>query len=280
MAGSTSIVLELQRLASDSTAPIGDLLRKAMIVATKLKIEDFRLWIQDELDGYDKPVPEYRMVRGRMSAVSRFGKMPMQFGHPEIEVDACTAQIMAGVAEIEQLSHNPELLHVTLPGHKVRLIQQYFGDQQFLPDLEISPAAMRGILDTVRNTVLNWALRLEAQGILGDGMTFSEEEKKKASDAPNIHIGNIGSFQGNLGGNLTAHDLQIGSFSTINDQLKDAGISQQERNELENILDQMKTKTADKSSLVQRGLRWIDKNKLALGTLAVDIAKIFHDQQK
>ena len=49
---SDPIVIELQRLASDGNCPVDELLRKALIVSTKLQIADFTSWIRCELDGY------------------------------------------------------------------------------------------------------------------------------------------------------------------------------------------------------------------------------------
>lgn len=43
------------------------------------------------------------------------------------------------------------------------------------------------ILSTVRNKILDWALLLEESGIIGEGMTFSDEEKKKAQDTKVIN---------------------------------------------------------------------------------------------
>lgn len=38
------------------------------------------------------------------------------------------------------------------------------------------------ILSNVRNKILEWALVLEDNGIIGEGMAFTDEEKKKAQD--------------------------------------------------------------------------------------------------
>jgi hypothetical protein len=47
-----SLVLELQREALNSTIPVTDLLRKALVVATELSIKEFQAWIEYELNGY------------------------------------------------------------------------------------------------------------------------------------------------------------------------------------------------------------------------------------
>ena len=56
----SSLVVELQRHAMDSTASVPDLLRKALVVATKLWIVELRDWVQRESNGYNESdtVPE------------------------------------------------------------------------------------------------------------------------------------------------------------------------------------------------------------------------------
>jgi hypothetical protein len=46
-----------------------------------------------------------------------------------------------------------------------------------------------GILDAIRRRVLDWALNLEADGILSEGLSFSQDEKSRVAqggDAYNI----------------------------------------------------------------------------------------------
>jgi hypothetical protein len=76
----------------------------------------------------------------------------------------------------------------------------------------VSSAAVLGIIDTVRNRVLDWALELEKCGITGSDTNFSADEKAKAQQ-PNIimNIGNIGSLVGNLGVGNVAGNIQAGT---------------------------------------------------------------------
>jgi hypothetical protein len=267
-----SIVIELQRLASESHTPVADLLRKALIVATKLNISDFRDWIQKELNGYNGALPDYRKLTGRLSAVTPYGEQPIAFGDAEIDEMVSTARMNNGVAELEQLRTAQKALHVVLSGNQIQSIQRAFPHRQFIPQLVISPASVGGILDTVRNVVLDWALRLEQQGILGDGMSFSDDEKKKAATSQTIHIG---SFSG-VFGDVKGENVQIGDFGTINEQLKQAGVSQAERNELGNIMDALKkAKPEDKPGLIQRGMDWVGKNAANLGAIAGALRAFF-----
>ena len=64
------LVLELQRDAMAESCSVSDLLRKAMVVAKKLRIPDFELWVSHELNGYPPgaEIPKYREVVGDVEA--------------------------------------------------------------------------------------------------------------------------------------------------------------------------------------------------------------------
>jgi hypothetical protein len=65
------------------------------------------------------------------------------------------------------------------------------------------------ILDQVRNLVLNWTLELEKAGVLGEDMTFTEEEKKEAApvSAHYFNIQNVGVL-GNVSDNASVSNEQ------------------------------------------------------------------------
>ena len=61
-----SIILELQQAATSSDVDILNLLRKAYLVARKLKLRDFTKLIDHEMNGYgeDDDTPQYRYHQG------------------------------------------------------------------------------------------------------------------------------------------------------------------------------------------------------------------------
>ncbi len=78
----TSIVLELQRDALNREVPISDLLRKAFVVAKKLKITEFENWVTHELNGYEnaEDIPKYRQVNGKVQVWNLYhGWQPVIF---------------------------------------------------------------------------------------------------------------------------------------------------------------------------------------------------------
>jgi hypothetical protein len=262
-----SLVLELQQLATDNGASLTELLRKALLVATKLKVEEFKRWLNDELEGYAGPVPKYRQLHGSVMLTDRFGRnFPVKLDADLLETIS-EVPIFGTVAELEQHARSNSFLRITYPPKFANLLNQAYSDDSLSFWCLITPALMSGILDVVRSKVLNWSLELEEQGILGDGMTFSDDEKRKAAKSPSIHIG--GNFSGVLG-DVSGHNVQIGNYGEIHQQLKDAGIGQAERNELENIMDQLKTaKSEEKPSLVQKGMDWLGKNAGNLSAMTI-----------
>jgi hypothetical protein len=140
-----------------------------------------------------------------------------------------------------------------------------------VPTLLVDRSQIIGILDAVRNEILNWSLELESQGILGDGLSFSSEEINKAGTVNY----NIGSFQGILG-DVSSANVQIGDYSSIHDALKEKGVSQKERNELENILDEIKkAEPSQQNSFAKKGFEWINRNASTIGTLSTTIKSWF-----
>ena len=50
--------------------------------------------------------------------------------------------------------------------------------------LHFSGASVMDIVEKVKNTILEWTLKLEEEGVLGEGMRFSDEEKQTAKSIP------------------------------------------------------------------------------------------------
>jgi hypothetical protein len=67
------------------------------------------------------------------------------------------------------------------------------------------------ILDAVRQRVLDWALKLEADGILGEGLTFSQKEKTlvtQGGDTYNITAHNVVASMGHVSEHATVSVTQ------------------------------------------------------------------------
>lgn len=194
-----SLVLELQAEALDSSVQIADLLRKALVVARKLKIEELEKWISGELNGYRlyKDVPPYRVVQGDIRAQNPVtcAWMPVMFADNAQAAALSTQKVGPSAAELEDLLSRDgggQLVMSYSPEIAAQLRQNM--NVPATPCLIVSPSAVRGILDSVRTIVLNWALKLEEDGITGEGLSFSIAERQIAA----AHTYNIANFFGSV----------------------------------------------------------------------------------
>ena len=206
-----SIVSELQLAASGGKVSVAELLRKAFIVASKLKIDDMRKWIDCELQGYARPpVPNYRVVSVEVLSRSVFGCQEFRIRDPELAKVFSHAAVRNPIAEIENAANKEHEMVIEFS----REITERLTSGMMLagkPFLRIPGNHLTGMVDNVRTVVLKWALRLEENGIRGEGMSFSDDEKRKASETPGIHIAQ---FNGILG-NANADTIQIGEHGAI-----------------------------------------------------------------
>src|SRR5690606_25216640 len=107
--------------------------------------------------------------------------------------------------------------------------------------LRVSPNSVSGILDAVRNTILNWALKLEQEGIVGEGMRFTSEEKAIAMTSQNIHIGSFQGILGDVAGSSVTQTLTMsinaGDFNSLKQRLTEAGIGAEDLETLKEALE-------------------------------------------
>lgn len=107
------------------------------------------------------------------------------------------------------------------------------------------------------------------RGIKGAGADYTEKEEQPTTN----QVFNIQQFAGILG-NVTNSQVNLYDYSTVHQLLKEHNVSQRERNELENIMDAIKTApAAEKPSLVEKGKAWIVRNREFLGAGAEIVAK-------
>jgi hypothetical protein len=119
----SSLVLELQQEAMNPHTEVADILRKALVVATKLNIGEFRKWIEQELRGYESSgqIPEYRCVRGEVKVYNlSHGWVPVVFVDPRTTEKLSQRYIGQAIGEIEnlladdqkviQVPYSPEIL--------------------------------------------------------------------------------------------------------------------------------------------------------------------------
>jgi hypothetical protein len=200
----TKLVLELQRDALDSGGPISDLLRKALVASTKLGVAEFREWVSAELNGYQAgiDVREYRQVSGlRRQWHIRYGDLPVRCADGETERRLSTRTCRQSAPELEAMvarNSGDTVFQIPLPPEIAAKLVRSLGHGAGDVTLVVPGSVFAGILQSVRTVILNWTLKLEQEGILGEGLSFTPAEKDAAarvSQPVTNYFGPVGTVQ-------------------------------------------------------------------------------------
>lgn len=217
-----SLVLELQREAYLQDTPISVLVRKAYTLARKLELKELIEWTHLELNGYsnEKEVPAYRNVKGHLKALNPFhGYIPAYF--PELD-NVLTSRVMYNsIAEIEQFiqqgNENGGMMMYKFDT-SVQLTLMKLAQADFELSLHIPVTQFSKIIDNVRNVILEWTLKLEEEGILGENMTFNDKEKQAANQIPSVTniIGTMVNSQLQQNSDNSTQSISVGEFKVEN----------------------------------------------------------------
>lgn len=273
----SSIILELQAEAINSGSDITGLLRKAVLVATKLSLTDFKQWAQRELSGYgDDEVPIYRVIQGSPQAKNPFrGMIPIVFDDAECARTAATVSLRQAMPELEHLlkssSSSGHSLVCPYPPETEQLLYESGGLQgPRLPlSIAIGPNQIHNAIEAVRTAILNWTLQLEKDGITGEGLTFTQKEKEavKGKDYYNIEH-----FHGVIGNVTVGRDATFGDGNELGRLLEKAGIEKAKREEFCAIAEELKTTGgAKRAGAAKRALAWVAANSVVLGKVSSEL---------
>lgn len=190
-----ALVLELQKEALSKDVGLTDLLRKTYFVARKLKVKELEEWVNHELNGYPlgTDLPPYRTITGTVKVWNPYhGWQPVMFESSEMMKSLSTRQCSQAASEIEHIVMNSKdggSATMDYPAEVANQMMDSIGID-LRPSLHIPLATLHRILDSIKNLILNWALKLEEDGILGDEVSFSADEIQKAAQA-NYNVTNI-----------------------------------------------------------------------------------------
>ncbi|WP_290725540.1 hypothetical protein [Fibrobacter sp. UBA2449] len=220
------MVLDLQQACLDDKISCNFLLLKAYAIAQKLSITDMADFCNREINGYagvdNSLIPSYRHIPVNTEAYKDTSKRwePVAFpaGHPR-----SMRFVFESIAEIEKLDESKEnLLESRLNYDDQLAIYEIIDMPKPLHVRQIFMAGqVTSILHLVRKLVLDWALKLEKEGILGEDLTFSIEEQDRVKNIPSIQIiinGNVSNS--NIAGNM------MNSSATINNGLDFAKVTE------------------------------------------------------
>lgn len=182
------IVIELQQEVLKQDCDIVNVLRRAHVIATKLQLTEFDSWITHELNGYpnQEVCPEYRKIKGVLKAFNPYqGWIPAMISDIEMETDVCERKMANSISEIVSLCQKENDLLSEFTGAQTEILNKIFRTTFPMKyALFIPRTSVMDIIEKVKNTILEWTLKLEEKGIIGDNMTFTEKEKNTATSIP------------------------------------------------------------------------------------------------
>lgn len=191
----SEIVIDLQNEIINDSCDIMSVLRKAHLIAAKLNLKEFDEWIMKELNGYEnyEDIPDYREVIGEIKAYnSMYGLIPVML--PEsMAKNLNSRKLFNSISEIVELSKNNKSITINLPTELSEMLCAEAGIT--FPCYFIFGAhCLLNIIERVKNTILQWCINLEKDGILGSNLKFDEKEKEKAKEIPqqiNYYYGQV-----------------------------------------------------------------------------------------
>lgn len=300
-------VIELQILCQDESKSVIQLLRHALVIATKLDIQDFVEWCNNELKGYigykqkENIIPSYRIFVGELYA-SELGAnriIPVSFDKDILDglklkiLPESLTEINDWIArdnkEYVMLNLDKDLEKICLDLFEQTVMQDYknmgLGRSllshgvlpKYRPCLIISKSSLVNISNNVRQVILEWALELEKQGILGESLVFTREEKEVATNNPNIHIGNFQGILGNVSNSQVQQNntlsVKQNDFDSLKDFLKSKNIADEDIVELQTAI-QSDPQPAVPNSFGDKVSAWFGKmmTKAASNAWQVELA--------
>jgi AbiTii-like protein len=171
-----TLIAQIEKDALGDSVPLASALRKCVVLGGKSGSEELRDWATRELNGYPdlKDLPEYRKVAAplRLDGIAGNYKVtgeelpPMALPDFARETISNEVPLNGGVAELDELSRMPEvklsppgasdlaLYMNSQSGSAVRHINSIYW--------QVSPAAVRGVLDQIRTALTRLVAELLA----------------------------------------------------------------------------------------------------------------------
>jgi hypothetical protein len=275
-------VVALQSAINDPSYSVSRLLREVIASTSMLPVSDMIEYFRRERDGdYKVEVPNYRLADGMPVAQNIMGNwVPLGLVGFD-EVFFSRVRIVKSIAEIEQMIASANGASLISPYSGEMIAQFRRLDPGLLnAGVRCGVYVFQNVLDQVRNRLLDFTLSIEkAEPPITDlpkEVPGPKDARLAADDIKGTTtIINIENFHGIAGAVHSSH-IQIGDYTSVHNMLKSSGVSQKERNNFENIIDEAKKlPECDRQTLASRANKWRKENKQFLLNAGTEVAKVF-----
>lgn len=259
-----SLLREIQQEAISSNSNLPQLLRKCKYLSFRLDNDDFKAWINCELNGYNSidDLPDYRKLivnskghfAGAYGSELKNANIPTLLIPPEFRDNLQRTHFVQSVAALDSILKSAETNNSTSTLHEqwnpdvLALLQDKFYERMicYYAWKVIPVSAVASILDTIRTRILNFALEIE---VIAPGV--GEAEMKAPSELPAEKVHQI--FNTTINGNV--QNLASASSQFSQSTVIDSAVSEdlfREVFEKIDTLDSSMTGLSDiKQSLIQ-----------------------------
>jgi AbiTii-like protein len=172
-----SLLRDIQDAAISSNVDISTVLRKCKVLAVRLGNKNFQKWVDEELNGYSdvKELPEYRIfnVHSKGHFAGPFGSglnnadIPLLCIPEQYREDFGKSYCMDAISVYESLikTSKGDNLYEQWPPDFVALYgKNIYRGMNCLSAFKVIPhSAFVGLVDAVRNRILNFALEIESE---------------------------------------------------------------------------------------------------------------------
>lgn len=250
-----SLLQDIQNAAIDSQSDLASVLRKSRVLAARLKNEDFIKWVQYELDGYPLgcDVPEYRKCNsesvgyfaGLAGSELRNAPIPPMCIPEQYRELMGIVEFRQGVTALKNIAEQSKGLNLTIswPGDLIALMAgKVYNRMNMMQAHQIIPvSAIIGVLDTVRNRILNFALEIESASPDGGELSTSVPSltAEKVGTVFNTYIwGNVGNLASGSSdfSQAAPMNIQAGDLTSLERYLKSIEVEEVDITELKDAI--------------------------------------------
>ena len=213
---------------------VADTLRQSKILAHEIGLPEFRSWIDHELNGYskDEQLPLYRICKAQNLAtlvgpggVVRNKALPTSHLPEDIRSHVESIYFRQGVGELEAMA-NEDGLSSVWPADVVRSLGRTLritGGEIADVRSPVPRYAVQGVLDNVKNRLLDFALELQKETSPGTSVD-SINPSRVRNWFQTIIIGNQNTV--NVAERQrTRQEVGVGDFESLQEHLQSSGVS-------------------------------------------------------
>lgn len=253
-----TLLRTIQDAAIDADTSLATLLRKCKVLAARLNNDEFRNWVENELNGYSNidDLPEYRVMTvnskghfsGPFGSGLRNADIPLGCLPEEFQDVMSRSLLMEPVASLEALLTNNDTstaMEAWSPDLTAAVGRQIYENMNCMQAWKVIPLTkVIAALDSIRNRILNFCLEIEAENPeAGDApLNSNPVSQEKVSQIFNTYIsGNVqnvahGNTHANQSATYTENDPKI-----FNDMLQSiADLNKPGKAEIEAAIEEMR----------------------------------------